>query len=52
MLNQDIFKGRFVIIDKLAPNLDKFNNLFTSNNTESTYLNYLIIVSSLLKNTT
>ena len=36
-LNQDIFKGRFVIIDKLAPNLHKFNSLFTSNNTESTY---------------
>ena len=36
-LNQDIFKGRFVIIDKLAPNLHKFNNLFTSSNTESTY---------------
>ena len=34
-LNQDIFKGRLVIVDKLAPNLHLFNNLFTSNNTES-----------------
>ena len=30
--SNNIFKGRFIVIDKLAPNLDKLNRWFTSDN--------------------